>query len=158
MLEAGGLQTLLQHLHDLLRPIITPAQPPLATAALSTADTTGNTVPSSGSTGDRSGSSANDSGNTAPGTSGSDGEDQLAVAAEDLDILLAVLEALAASDAATDSQVSTKVSTTHMKPAHVLVMHAAAVTCSASSSLPPFPPKQMPNGMIESTAWHTCSM
>lgn len=143
MLEAGGLQTLLQHLHHLLHPIITPAQPPLATPVLSTADNSGNTAPSSGNTGDRSGSSATDSGNTAPGTSSSGGKDQLAVAAEDLDILLAVLEALAASDAATDSQVSTKVGEAGMKPAHVLVMHAAAVTCSARLSLPPAPPKKI---------------
>ena len=142
MLEAGGLQILLQHLHQLLRPIITPAQPPLATAAPSTADNSGYTAPSSGNAGDGSGSSANDSGNTAPGTSGSGGEDQLAVAAENLDILLAVLEALAASDAATDSQVSTKVGEAGMKPVHVLVMHAAAVTCSARLSLPPVPPKK----------------
>jgi len=88
MLSVGGLQTLLQHLHQLLLPIINPAMPLPSTSVGSVADSSGSTVPSGGST---------------------DSKGKLAVAAEDLDILLTILEALAASDAAADSQVSTKV-------------------------------------------------
>ena len=83
MLSVGGLQSLLQHLHQLLLPIINPTMP-----LPPTSDSSGSTVPSGGST---------------------DSKGKLAVAAEDLDILLTILEALAACDAAANSQVSAKV-------------------------------------------------
>jgi hypothetical protein len=88
MLSVGGLQSLLQHLHQLLIPIINPTMPLPPTSVSSAADSGGSTVPSGGST---------------------DSKGKLAVAAEDLDILLTILEALAASDAAANSQVSAKV-------------------------------------------------
>ena len=80
MLAADGLQSLLQHLHQLLLPIISPHD---------ATDSGGNTAARGGSTG-----------------SGS----KLAVAAENLDILLAILEALASSGAAADSHASVQVS------------------------------------------------
>ena len=82
MLAAGGLQSLLQHLHQLLLPIIAPPDAP-----------------------DSSGATAASGGNT-------DGRGKLAVAAENLDILLAILEALASSGASADSHTSIKVKPT----------------------------------------------
>ena len=88
MLSVGGLQSLLQHLHQLLLPIINPIMPLPSTSVGSAADSSGSMVPSGGST---------------------DSKGKLAVAAEDLDMLLTILEALAASDAAANIQVSAKV-------------------------------------------------
>lgn len=88
MLSVGGLQSLLQHLHQLLLPIINPAMPLPSTSVSGAADSGSSTAPSGGST---------------------DSKGKLAVAAEDLDILMTILEALAASDAAANSQVSAKV-------------------------------------------------
>lgn len=73
MLSAGGLQALLKHLHQLLLPIIT-------LSVSNTAESGGLPAPS-GAT---------------------DSKAKLAVTAKDLDILLAVLEALASCDAAAD--------------------------------------------------------
>ena len=80
MLAAGALQSLLQHLHHLLLPIIAP------TAA------------------------AAGSGAASPGGGSNASRGKLVVAADNLDILLATLEALASSDAAADSHTSAKVS------------------------------------------------
>ncbi len=93
MLSAGALQTLLQHLHHLLLPIITPSLPPPSTPSSTTAESSGAAASSSDAT---------------------DNKGKLAVAAEDLDILLAVLEALAPADAAAGSRVSTQVGTRHL--------------------------------------------
>ncbi|KAL0024070.1 hypothetical protein WJX79_002966 [Trebouxia sp. C0005] len=87
MLSVGGLQSLLQHLHQLLLPLINPAMPLPSTSVSGAADSGSSTAPSGGST---------------------DSKGKLAVAAEDLDILMTILEALAASDAAANSQVSAK--------------------------------------------------
>ena len=92
MLAAGGLQYLLQHLHQLLLPIITPAPtpalPPLLDSAQAPSDSSDQAVASSGST---------------------DSKDKLAVAPEDLDPLLAILEALASADAAAGSSANAQV-------------------------------------------------
>ena len=80
MLSAGGLQALLKHLHQLLLPIIT-------LSVSNTAESGGLPAPS-GAT---------------------DSKVKLAVTAKDLDILLAVLEALASSDAAADGHDASQV-------------------------------------------------
>lgn len=94
MLSAGGLQHLLQHLHQLLLPIITPAPaptpdlPPQLDPAQVSANSSEQAVASGGST---------------------DSKDKLAVPPEDLDTLLAILEALASADAAADSSPNAQV-------------------------------------------------
>ena len=80
MLAAGALQSLLQHLHQLLLPIISPTAAAASGGAVS---------PGGGSTASRG---------------------KLVVAADNLDILLATLEALASSDAAADRRTSAEVS------------------------------------------------
>lgn len=96
MLSAGGLQHLLQHLHQLLLPIITPA---LASAPDVPPQLDPAQVP------------ANSGEQTVASSSSTDSKDKLAVAPEDLDTLLAVLEALASADAAADSSPSAQVAT-----------------------------------------------
>lgn len=88
MLAAGGLQLLLQHLHQLLLPIITPAPPPLLHPAPGPSGSGGQAAASSGD---------------------ADSKGSLAVAPEDLDTLLAVLEAIASADAAVDSSANAQV-------------------------------------------------
>lgn len=88
MLAAGGLQVLLQHLHQLLLPIITSAPPPLLHPAQRGAGSSEQAAASSGDT---------------------DGKGKLAVAPENLDTLLAILEAIASADAAVDSSASAQV-------------------------------------------------
>ena len=94
MLAAGGLQSLLQHLHQLLLPIITPTLPPPPAPAQGT--TPNSQLHTSG------GEHISTVGepNTSSGSSESRGK--LAVASEDLETLLAVLEALASADTAAD--------------------------------------------------------
>lgn len=96
MLAAGGLQHLLQHLHQLLLPIITPASAP--TPDLPPQLDPAQVSASSGEQGMASGSST-------------DSKDKLAVPPEDLDTLLAILEALASADAAADDSPNAQVVT-----------------------------------------------
>ena len=98
MLTAGGLQDLLQHLHQLLLPIITPAPAPVLAPASSLSPLL------------EPAQTPSESGGQAVASSGdTDGKGKLAVAPEDLDTLLAVLEALASADAAADSSVNAQV-------------------------------------------------
>lgn len=94
MLAAGGLQHLLQHLHLLLLPIITPAPAPIPDIPpqLDPAQ-----VPA---TSGEQPVAINDS---------TDSKDKLAVGPEDLDTLLAILEALASADAAADASPNSQV-------------------------------------------------
>lgn len=96
MLAAGGLQHLLQHLHRLLLPSISPAPvpapadalPPLLGSAQALSESSDQAVASSSDT---------------------DSKGKLAVAPEDLDTLLAILEALACADAAAGSSANAQV-------------------------------------------------
>lgn len=96
MLAAGGLQHLLQHLHRLLLPIITHA--PTPTPDLLPQLDPAQVPPHSGEQAMASGSST-------------DSKDKLAVTPEDLDTLLAILEALASADAAADDSPNAQVVT-----------------------------------------------
>lgn len=88
MLAAGGLQLLLQHLHQLLLPIMTPAPAPHLHSAPGPSGSGGQAAASSGD---------------------ADSKGHLAVAPEDLGTLLAILEAIASADAAVESSANAQV-------------------------------------------------
>ena len=98
MLAAGGLQHLLQHLHQLLLPIITPAPAPTPAP-----------TPALPSLLDSAQAPSASSVQAVASGGGTDSKAKLAVAPEDLDTLLAILEALASADAAADSSANAEV-------------------------------------------------